>query len=70
MCYIFFGVIFGEEIHLFFVVSYIVLAGALAVIADLLKLKGGAAFGIAPILAASFIAAWRFTKDHEREPTS
>lgn len=52
-----------------FVVSYIVLAGALAVIADLIKLKGGAVFGIAPMLAASFIAAWRFIRDHEREPT-
>lgn len=52
-----------------FSVAYLLLSLVLVAVADFLKLKGGASFGVATVLGASFLAAWKFTKDHEREPT-
>lgn len=58
-----------KKYTLTFAVAYLVLALALVAIAELLKIKGGAGFGIAATFAASFLAAWKFTKDHDRQPT-
>jgi hypothetical protein len=49
-----------------FAFSYLILAG----VVELLELKGGAGFNFTTLLMASFCAAWRFTKDQGRLPTS
>jgi uncharacterized Tic20 family protein len=54
---------------LVFSASYLALAVVLGVVAELLKFKASAGLGVVPILGASFIAAWIFSKDHAREPT-
>lgn len=58
-----------KKYTLTFSFAYLVLALALGAIVELLKIKAGASFGIAATFAASFIAAWKFTKDHGRQPT-
>lgn len=52
-----------------FSVAYFLFAIGVAAVAQLFNLKGGAGLGIAATFAASFLAAWKFTKDHDREPT-
>lgn len=58
-----------KKYTLIFCAAYFVLAIVVAVVAAWLKLKGGAGLGTAATLAASSFSAWRFTKDHNRQPT-
>lgn len=48
-----------------FAVAYLLLALSLAAT----DLKGETGSDIAAVFAASLLAAWRFTKNHDREPT-
>lgn len=58
-----------KKYTLIFCATYFVLAIVVAVVAEWLKLKGGAGLGIVATLAASSFSAWKFTKDHNRQPT-
>ena len=58
-----------KKYTLIFCAAYLVLAIVVAVVAEWLKLKGSAGLGIAATLAASSFSAWKFTKDHNRQPT-
>jgi hypothetical protein len=51
-----------------FTLAYLLLTVALAILANMLKI-GGAGLNITATIAASFIAAWWFTKEHGRIPT-
>ena len=55
---------------LIFTISYLLLTIALAIITSLLKVGGGTTLNIAVTIASSFIAAWQFTKEQERIPTT
>ena len=59
-----------KKYALVFAVSYLLLTVVLGAIAEVLKVKGGSGFNIAAMLASSFFAASRFTKEQCRLPTA
>lgn len=58
-----------KKYTLIFSLSYFVLALVAGAITEWLQLKIGTGVGISTTIAASFMAAWQFTKDHNRQPT-
>ena len=54
---------------LVFAIAYLLLTIALGLIAELLNMKGSTSLNIAAAIAASFVAAWKFTKEQRRLPT-
>lgn len=53
-----------------FAVAYLVLTIVVGLIAEALNLKGSTGFNIAATLAAGFIAAWKFSREEGRLPTT
>ena len=53
-----------------FTIANAVLTVALAILAEMLKLKSGSGLAAGCAIASSFFAAAAFAKDHSREPTS
>lgn len=58
-----------KKYSLIFSISYFLLVLVVGAVAERLELNKGTVLGIVPVIAASFLAAWRFTKDHNRQPT-
>jgi hypothetical protein len=61
--------IYMKKYALIFTIAYLLITLMLVVIAGVFKV-GGASLNIAATVAASFIAAWRFTQEHSRLPTT
>jgi hypothetical protein len=59
-----------KKYALVFTVAYLLLTVAFAVIASTFKFGGGMSFNVTMSIVASFIAAWRFTKEQGRLPTT
>ena len=57
-----------KKYALIFLVSNLAISICLGIILTMLDISGGST-AIATVIAASAIAAWRFIKDHDREPT-
>ncbi|MDP3700314.1 MAG: ABZJ_00895 family protein [Hylemonella sp.] len=58
-----------KKYTLVFSIAYLVFGLVFFAVAELLKINANASFSVATTLASSFLAAWKFAKDHGREPT-
>ena len=59
-----------KKYALVFAASYLLITVATALLAEAFEFRNGVSFNPAATMAASFLAAWRFTKDFRRRPTT
>ena len=53
-----------------FTVVNLALTIVLALVAEVLKMKGGSSFGVAAAISAAFLAGWLFVRDYDRPPSN